>query len=290
MISFFRYEFAKGRGQIHSHGVLFSKEHSKKVEEAMDQSNLEMNNEIRAKKLYQWLQTDSQNTNQIFSPGFVSLHPAGGKEVRDGQHDISWAPNKEKWSLSDGCQQPPNFNPLQQKLSEFCTCEEDVKNLHISIVKKTLLHHCNGFCLKKKKKDSKTKYCRQHFGTEDPTTKKTPGKDLHPFEALIIGNDHPRYEGPRDHPRLIMHVKTHLMTWLANCDTQVLIDQDLLALQKYIVGYACKGAVSTEDLITVFKHLVTSSDSTTSLKSLAHKLLMKIVGIVARAAPFLLIF
>ena len=66
-----------------------------------------------------------------------------------------------------------------------------------------------------------------------------------------------------------MHVKAHLMTWLANCDTQVLIDQDLLNLQKYIVNYACKGSVSTEDLVSVYKHLLKSSESTTSVKILS---------------------
>ena len=44
---------------------------------------------------------------------------------------------------------------------------------------------------------------------------------------------------------MIQHVKSRLIYWLANCDTQVIIDQDLLALQKYISGYACKGATST---------------------------------------------
>jgi len=35
---------------------------------------------------------------------------------------------------------------------------------------------------------------------------------------------------------MIMHVKAHIMSWLANCDTQVLIDQDLLNLQRYITA------------------------------------------------------
>ena len=120
--------------------------------------------------MYEWLQTNSQNTNQTFSPGFVSLYPGEGEEILRVHGDLDWVPNKDEWPMPDGYQQPPDYNPLQQKVSAFCKCEKDVKELHISVANKTLIHDCNGFCLKKKKKDSKTKYCRQHFGSEDPIT------------------------------------------------------------------------------------------------------------------------
>ena len=204
----------------------------------------------------------------------------GGKEVENEHAGTTWIPNKDGWPMPEGTQEPPNFNPLQQNVSEFCTNEENVNQLHTHIVNRVAIHECNGYCLRKKNVDSKTRYCRAHFGKEDLITRKTPGKDPHPFEPWIVGDSHPRYDGPRDHPKLLMHVKSHLMTWLANCDTQVLIDQDLLNLQKYIVNYACKGAVSTEDLVTIYKHLVNSSDSTISLKNIVHRLLMKIVGMI----------
>ena len=226
---FFRYEFAKGRGQIHSHGILFSKEHAKKVEDALDHSNESLTNEDRAKRLQQWLQTDSENSDTVFSPGFVSLHPAGGK-LEQNDEKKTWIPNKEGWPLPEGTQKPPDFNPLQQKITQ-CKTQEEIDDLTTHIVNKVGIHQCNGYCLRKKKVDSKTRYCRSHFGKEDPITKKTTGKDLHPFDPWIVGTTHPRYEGARDHPRLIMFVKDHLSTWMANCDTQVLIDRDLLNLQ-----------------------------------------------------------
>ena len=79
------------------------------------------------------------------------------------------------------------------------------------------------------------------------------GKAIHPFTAVVTTGDHPKYDGPRDHTRMIQHVKSRLISWLANCDTQVIIDQDLLALQKYIAGYACKGAASAEVLIHIYR-------------------------------------
>jgi len=48
---FFRYEFAKSRGQIHTHGILFSNEHAKKIEQALDLENDNLNDEERASNL-----------------------------------------------------------------------------------------------------------------------------------------------------------------------------------------------------------------------------------------------
>ena len=114
----------------------------------------------------------------------------------------------------------------------------------------------------------------------DPVTKKTPGKECHPFEARIEEGAHPRFEGPRDHPRLVLHIKIKLLTWLANCDTQAIIDRNMLALLQYITGYACKGNCSTEDLIQVYKFLLDTIDVNATSRSVAQKLLMKIVGMV----------
>ena len=119
---------------------------------------------------------------------------------------------------------------------------------------------------------------------------KTSGKERHPFDPEITPGDHPRYEGPRDHPRLVMHVRARMLSWLANCDTQVLVDQNLLVLQKYLAGYCCKGAATTEDLIHVYRHLLDSANEESTVKNLAQCLLIKIVGMVdvpSSAADFI---
>ena len=77
-----------------------------------------------------------------------------------------------------------------------------------------------------------------------------------------------------------MHVKTRMLSWLSKCDSQVLINQDLLALQKYIAGYACKGAATTEDLIHVYRHLIESTSEESTVKNLAQRLLIKTIGMV----------
>ena len=75
-----RYEFAKSRGAIHSHAVVSSTRHAVKIKEALD-------SEDAADQLCKWLQTTELNSpeNNIYSPGYVSMHPAGGIEsISDG--------------------------------------------------------------------------------------------------------------------------------------------------------------------------------------------------------------
>ena len=89
---------------------------------------------------------------------------------------------------------------------------------------------------------------------------------------------------------MLMHIKSLLISWQANCDCQPLVYQDLLNLVKYICSYCCKGATFTEEFITIYRQLLDCSDLNTSVKNIVQRLLMKIVGIVdvpAAAADFI---
>ncbi|XP_057290792.1 uncharacterized protein LOC130613469 [Hydractinia symbiolongicarpus] len=217
---------------------------------------------------------------------FTSLHPAGGNEIINTSGIRDWVPNKDQWARPEGTQAPPDHNPLAQELADVANHEGGIGEQHTYLVNRIGLHNCNSSCLRYRRKNNKEKdtapkkYCRFHFGDLDPQTKKTSGKVIHPFNAAITEGEHPRYEGPRDHPRLMMHVKTRLLSWLANCDSQPIIDQDLLALQKYIASYACKGAASTEDLVHVYRHLIENTTDGSTVKNLAQRLLRKIAGLV----------
>ena len=57
-----------------------------------------------------------------------------------------------------------------------------------------------------------------------------------------------------------------MLSWKGNCDTQVIIEQFLLALQNYLTQYACKGASSTEDFIQTYRLLLDDSDESTNVK------------------------
>ena len=108
---------------------------------------------------------------------------------------------------------------------------------------------------------------------------------MHEFKPIINEDDHPTYEGACDHPRLLQHCAIRPVSWQANCDTQPIINQDLLKLMKYVTGYACKGAATTSDLLRMYKTILNSSEANTTLTSVAQKLLLKTVGIVDMPAP-----
>ena len=230
-----------------------------------------------ASELHDWLQTDLQNTDNLFSPNFVSMHPAGGEEETDDAGNRLWVPNKSEWPKPDGSYEPPDYNPLSEKPSDHF---DSISDFHIALTNKIGLHKCNHSCLKFRKPGSNSKYCRFHFGKTDIETKKSEGKETHPFHSIITPGQHPRFEGNRDHPFLISHIKARLLSWLANCDTQPIIDQDLMALLRYITQYACKGAASTDDLVRLYKHLLDVNGDVTSIKSIAQQLLMKIAGLI----------
>ena len=210
-----RFEFAKGRGEIHSHAIVFSEGHAKKFKDAMslvtDDDKGNQNTSEAAAELHNLLQTDLRNDNDFHSPNFISMHPAGGHEEIDESGNKIWIPNKAGWPKPDGEYEPPNYNPLSEKLSDHLSADE-IHDFHIDLTNKVGLHKCNHTCLKSKKNGSKSKYCRFHFGKTDIETKVSEGKDIHPFHSLITSGEHPRFEGNRDHPFLISHIKARLLT------------------------------------------------------------------------------
>ncbi|XP_066910881.1 uncharacterized protein [Clytia hemisphaerica] len=124
------------------------------------------------------------------------------------------------------------------------------------------------------------RYCRHHFGEYDEKSKRSTGKEINPFEPRITEGKISRFEGRNDHPRMVQHILLRPLTWLAQCDTQAIVTDDLLALIKYITGYCCKGNKSTQDLMDIYKEILNKSDPTISLKSVAQKLLLKTFGFV----------
>ena len=99
----FRYEFAAGRGMIHSHGVIFSPSHAEKIHDALNsfsasQTNANSNVAIELEKI---LQSTEYNDESFNSPEFVSMHPAGGEIIND-----EWCPNIANWSKPKGTAVP----------------------------------------------------------------------------------------------------------------------------------------------------------------------------------------
>ena len=238
--------------------------------------------------------------SHVYSPEFVSMHPAGGELSGNPliEEPVEWNPDKSKWAQPEGTAPVPTENPLAKQLNDVLHEVDGVKKLHIDMCNKVGLHKCNRSCLKRVKPKSTNsvedvptvRVCRHHFGEYDPGTKSSSGKDVHPFHAEVTKGDHPRFEGRRDHPRFLQHIKSKLLSWKANNDTQAIIEPFILALMNYLTQYACKGASSTEDFIDVYRLLIQDLDDSSTVKSLCQRLLMKIAGLVdlpSQAADFI---
>jgi hypothetical protein len=92
-----------------------------------------------------------------------------------------------------------------------------------------------------------------------------------------------------DHPMLVQHSRFHTQGRRANGDASLILSKsdpdnpsvdEILAVEKYVSGYACKGNQPTGSVVDLFKDIVNScSDESTSTtpKSMCTKLLMNTV-------------
>ena len=102
------------------------------VEEA-----LHCGDEQKAMELYEWLQTESKNTEDVFSPMFTSMHPAGGTRESENE-ECHWTPNKAGWAPPEGTRDPPEYDPLAIPVHQSCTNEHDLNELHVDITNMVL--------------------------------------------------------------------------------------------------------------------------------------------------------
>ncbi|CAG2201789.1 unnamed protein product [Mytilus edulis] len=87
----------------------------------------------------------------------------------------------------------------------------------------------------------------------------------------------------RDHPNLVQHSQIHTQALRANGDISLILRvglkipvNEIIAVEKYVSGYACKGNEPTGAVADLFNDMVNSVDETTgsTTKSLCTKLLM----------------
>ena len=252
----------------------------------------------KAKELQRWLQSNDYNENNVFSPMFVSMHPAGGNTIIDPSGQKQWVPNTDLWSSSDSDQKERENNAFKTSLLSTTSPSQ----FQIDMVNKIMTHQCSLYCLRRKtiktnEKDNHgnfkmkvLRYCRHHFGNYNEQTKTSEGKEINPFTPRIVKGKIERFEGRNDHPRMVQHMALRPLTWLAQCDTQPIISQDMLALIRYITGYCCKGATTTQDLLNMYSDILQRSEENVTVKSVAQKLILKTVGAVdtpASAADFI---
>ena len=261
----YRYEFAPSRGMIHWHGLVWR--HDREPHELLYKAiQKELSETETAQELAQWAES-------VFH--MTALHPAGC--------DADGSPKTDLWPPPEGTAPaiPEEDNPLMKLLSDVAQTQEELINDHLLLTNKINLHVCSDFCWKKNRKGENV--CRMEFGTEN-----NPGKPARDVPAIVKDkNGSFRLELTRDHPRLVQHSKIHIQAWRANGDISVILSKsnpscpditDIIPVQDYVSGYACKGNQGTGALIDIFKDITSSADTdTSSVSSLCTKLLMQTV-------------
>ena len=165
-------------------------------------------------------------------------------------------------------------NPLFKLLMDVSSSQASLLEDHLLLTNRFNIHRCSDYCLTiPKKSNSKEKSCRMEFP-----------KPLRNIPAIVKDrNKALRLEMTRDHPLLVQHSKWHTQAWRANGDISLILSKsgienpsvdDIIATEKYITGYACKGNQSTGAIADLFHDVINSTDDSARAKSVCSKLLM----------------
>ena len=272
----YRYEFAKSRGQIHWHQLSWREDRQphQLLHEARED---DCDEDEYAAILNQWA-----NSNLAMT----ALHPAGS----DGEGK----PRKDLWPPPEGSADPisDESDPLVKMLMEVAATQQAMLEDHLLLVNRVGLHSCSDYCLRTPRHpepglQANERVCRMEFGSEF-----RPGKKLHNGPEIV--DDHngaPRLEMPRDHPRMVQHSRYQMQSWRANGDVSLILSNsspdnpstdDIIAIIDYVCGYACKDSEPTGATADLFEDMVNAVDSTdasqVSGKSVCAKMLIKTVG------------
>ena len=261
----YRQEFAKSRGMVHWHGLCWRGDHEPHnlLHEAL-QKGLSSND--TAETLSDW-------AKQSF--GMTATHPAGT--------DTEGNPRKDLWPPPEGTAPQPEeeSNPLLKLLMDVSDTQDSLLLDHLLLSNRINIHRCSDYCLRSKNGKNT---CRMEFGTD-----KNPGKEIRDTPTIQRDkNGSLRLEMERDHPMLVQHSQYHTQGWRANGDISLILSQsppdnpsvnDIIATERYITGYACKGNQPTGAMVELFNDMANSADETTdnTTKPLITKLLMNTV-------------
>jgi len=230
---FVRFEFAKGRGEIHAH-ILAIADNMNVFVDAYKAENEMKRTEILSEYATRTL-------------GLTSELPAA-EELSNMTH---------RSNENDQCPvlERHDINAASIRLSSVRDYKRDIINLCNSCQ----MHKCGQYCMRfnSKSKNNKLRYCRAGCGYEQ-----TEGKcDTEGFPVRkddIIKRDDKgtkRLLLKRNNNRMIQTSLTTLQSWRSNCDIQLILydsdpkNPDLHELAKvtdYVVSYACKGNCTHE--------------------------------------------
>ncbi|XP_062621909.1 uncharacterized protein LOC134283470 [Saccostrea cucullata] len=174
--------------------------------------------------------------------GMTASHPAGKDEQGNSKKDL--------WPPPEGTAPPPpeEKNPLLKLLMDVSESQESLLEDHLLLTNRINIHRCSDYRLQIPKHGGKLskRVCRMEFG------KKTT------------------------------------LSWRANGDVSIILSKsnpenpsvdEIIATERYVSGYACKGNQPTGALVDLFHNLANNQNenSGANAKSICTKLLMNTV-------------
>jgi len=239
-----RYEFAKGRGQIHAHLLAITDD---AFEACLKQNE---SKEERTARVSEWAQSKF---------GLTATHPATGD---NGYLDLNYVKEPEG-------RLPKNTTSISQRAFEQSNLKQDEVNL----CNCCQMHECSVCCLrnstkrkhketsqaaqpnspKKAKTSNRIRFCRFGAGEEAEAGKQDSTPGFPKLARARISDDtrgFNRLELPRNTTRMTQTSTKLLQPWRGNCDLQVILynspkdNFDFLEIARvtdYVVGYVGKG-------------------------------------------------
>ena len=252
----YRQEFAKSRGMVHWHGLCWRSD-KQPHQLLFDAVKSGLSEDDGAEKLAQWAESNC---------GITAMHPAGQDETGQSRKDL-WLPPE-----GNAPAPPEDKNPLLKLLMDVSYSQASLLEDHLLLSNRFSLHRCSDYCLTALR-SKPNKVCRMEFP-----------KPLRETPAIIKDrNKSLRLEMPRDHPCLVQHSKWYTQSWRANGDISIILSKsgtenpsvdDIIATERYITGYACKGNQPTDAISDLFNDMISCTDDSVAPKSLCTKLLM----------------
>ncbi len=151
---------------------------------------------------------------------------------------------------------------------DVSSSQESILEDYLLITNRLNIHRCSDYCLRKFPHSSE-KSCRMEFGTESK-----PGKALRSDPAIVKDrNGSLRLELIRDYPLLVQHSQYHTQGWRANGDVSLILSKsnpanpsvkEIMATEKHITGYACKGNQPTGAVVDLLNDMVNCADESTA--------------------------
>ena len=227
-----RYEFAKGRGQIHAHLLAITDDAS------MAYARDDESPQERCQRVESWV-------SKHF--GMTATHPATDC---NGYLNMSMV-GRPEGSLKVGT------TPMSSRTIDKPNCHQDL----IDLCNCTQMHKCSSYCMREPKKKRKRKtdkstvnnrYCRFGCGSESKSDScNTPGFPLNQ-ESRIVRDQRGflKLELKRNTRRMLQTSFNVLQPWRANCDLQIMLYDstsdnfdygEMARVTDYVVSYSCKG-------------------------------------------------